>query len=356
MRDDPRQPLAARRRRLIGCFLVFGITAVVGASLRADDWPEWRGKGRLGVWNETGIIERIPAGGLPVAWRMPVNEGYAGPSVSGGRVFVTDARAVKANQKIERILALDEATGRVLWSQEWQTDYSGLQLVYAIGPRATPTVDGDRVYVVGAMGNLLALDAASGRTLWKKDYAKDFDASVPSWGFASAPLVDGDRLICIVGGEPDAKVVAFDKMTGDVIWKSMSSETEPGYNQPIIFEEGGVRQLIIFHPMGFASLDPATGKLYWEIEHRSQMGIVVATPIKNGRHLFFTSQYGGARMLTLDPSKPAAKVHLAGPGRAGSGIHARYARHAELGHQHARHGRRLRVRHRQRRPASMSYR
>lgn len=314
MRDDPRQPPAARRSHLISWLLVFAITAIVGARLKADDWPEWRGKGRLGVWNETGLIEKIPAGGLPVAWRTPVDEGYAGPSVSGGRVFITDARRLKGNQRIERIRALDEATGRVLWGQEWQTDYSGLQLVYAIGPRATPTVDGDRVYVVGAMGNLLAIETATGKILWQKDYAKDFNTSIPSWGIASAPLVDGDRLICIVGGEPDAKVVAFNKLTGEVIWKSMSSETEAGYNQPIIFEAGGVRQLIIFHPSGFASLDPATGKVYWEIEHRSQMGIVVATPIKNGPHLFFTSQYGGARMLMLDGSKPAAKVLWQGPG------------------------------------------
>jgi outer membrane protein assembly factor BamB len=164
------------------------------------------------------------------------------------------------------------------------------------------------------MGNLLALDVATGRILWQKDYAKDFNTSIPSWGIASAPIVDGDRLISIVGGEPDAKVIAFNKMTGDVVWKALSSETEPGYNQPIIFDVGGVRQLIIFHPMGFASLDPATGKVYWEIEHRSQMGIVVATPVRSGPHLFFTSQYGGARMLDLDEVRPAAKVLWGGPG------------------------------------------
>ncbi len=288
--------------------------AFAGATLHGEDWPEWRGKGRLGVWNETGILEKLPATGLSAAWRTPVNAGYAGPSVADGRVFVTDARHLKANHMVERALALDEKTGQVLWTREWETDYSGLQLVYAIGPRATPTVDGDRVYVLGAMGNLFALDVATGRVIWQKDYAKDFGTSIPSWGMTGAPLVDGDRLICLVGGEPDAMVMALDKRTGAEIWRALSSDTEPGYNQPIIFDAGGVRQLIIFRPSGFTSIDPVTGKVYWEIEHRAQMGIVVATPVRSGSLLFFTSQYGGARMLKLDETRPAASVLWAGPG------------------------------------------
>ncbi len=204
------------------------IFAAAGVMLRGEDWPEWRGKGRLGVWNETGILEKFPESGLTATWRTPVNAGYAGPAVAGGRVFVTDSRRVKANQAIERALALDERTGQVLWTREWQTNYSGLQLVYAIGPRATPTVDGDRVYVLGTMGNLLALDVGTGRVLWQKDYVKDFNTSIPSWGITGAPLVDGDRLICLVGGEPDAKVMALDKRTGEEIWRSLSSDVRSG--------------------------------------------------------------------------------------------------------------------------------
>ena len=173
-------------------------------------------------------------------------------------MFITDSQRIKANDAVERAVALDEKTGRVLWTQEWRTNYSGLMLVYAIGPRATPTVDGDRVYVLGTMGNLLALDVATGRILWQKDYVKDFNASVPTWGMSGAPLVDGDLLICLVGGEPDGEDVALDKLTGDEVWRSLSSDSEPGYNQPIIIEAGGTRQLIIFHADGFASLDPKT--------------------------------------------------------------------------------------------------
>ncbi|MCE2543825.1 MAG: PQQ-like beta-propeller repeat protein, partial [Acidobacteria bacterium] len=210
--------------------LVVGIAAATAWPLRAADWPEWRGAGRLGVWTDTGIVETLPEGGLTAAWRTPIHGGYAGPAVADGRVFVTDARRPDPNSTaaVERILALDEETGAVLWTHEWETNYAGLQLAYAIGPRATPTVDGDRVYALGAMGNLLALDVTDGRVLWQKDYVQDFYASVPSWGISGAPLVDGDRLICLVGGEPDAKVIAFDKHTGEVLWEALSSDWEPG--------------------------------------------------------------------------------------------------------------------------------
>ena len=294
------------------CLLL--LVALVAVPLAADDWPEWRGKGRLGVWLETGIVDKLPAGGLPVSWRTPIHAGYAGPAVAGGRVFVTDSRRIKANQAIERAVALDEATGRILWTKEWQTNYSGLQLVYAIGPRATPTVDGDRVYVLGAMGNLFALDVATGRVIWEKDYVRDFNASVPTWGMAGAPLVDGDRLICLVGGEPDGKLIALNKHTGEEVWRSLSSDTEAGYNQPIIIEAGGARQLVLFHPKGISAVDPSTGKVYWEIEHTVQMGIVVATPVQSGPYLFVTSQYGGARMLRLDENKPGAALLWSGLG------------------------------------------
>jgi outer membrane protein assembly factor BamB len=306
--------------RLLSFLSCASLIATASVHLFAQDWPEWRGQGRLGVWTETGIVEKFPAGGPPVKWRTPINSGYAGPAVSNGRVFVTDSRRIKANQAIERAVAIDENSGQILWTKEWQADYSGMQLVYAIGPRATPTVDGDRVYVLGASGSLLALDVKSGAVLWQKDYLADFNASVPSWGIAGAPLVDGDRLICLVGGEPNGKMIALNKLTGAEIWRSLSSDTEPGYNQPIIIEAGGTRQLILFHPDGFSSLDPNTGKVYWEVEHRVQMGIVVATPVQSGSYLFFTSQYGGARMLRVSADRPGATVLWSGPGEQDPGM------------------------------------
>jgi outer membrane protein assembly factor BamB len=295
------------------------LLAALTVSLRADDWPEWRGKGRLGLWTETGIVDVFPPSGLPLIWRTAIGSGYSGPAVADGRVFVTDSRRTKGPRAVERAIALDEKTGRILWTREWETDYTGLQLIYAIGPRATPTVDGDRVYVVGSMGHLLALDVKDGRVLWQKDFVKDYEASIASWGMSSAPLVDGDRLICIVGGEPDAKVVAFDKLTGAEIWRALSADSEPGYGQPTMIEAGGVRQLIVYHPTAITALDPVSGKIYWEIPDRVEMGMTIPTPVQSGPYLFVTSQYNGPRVLKLDQAKPGAVLVWRGNGQSDPG-------------------------------------
>ena len=305
-------------RHPVKLFVAIGFVAAAVLPAAAEDWPEWRGAGRLGVWTETGILEEFPAGGLTATWRVPIGGGYAGPSVADGRVFVTDGRRAdpRSTAAVERLLALDETTGEVLWTREWDTNYAGLQLIYATGPRATPTVDGDRVYAVGAMGNLLALQVEDGSVLWQKDYVRDFNASIPSWGISGAPLVDGDRLICLVGGEPDAKVVAFDKLTGEVLWQALSSDWEPGYAAPILIEAAGTRQLIIWHPRAISSLDPETGSVYWEVPHIVDMGMSISTAVHSNPYMFVTSQYGGARMLRLAESHPDAALAWEGVGQS----------------------------------------
>jgi outer membrane protein assembly factor BamB len=273
----------------------------------AEDWPEWRGKGRVGVWNETGILDSFPQAGLRIQWRTPIHRGFAGPAVANGRVYVADFVPEGRLKGAERLVALDEKTGAVLWTREWPVDYHGLMEAYAIGPRATPTVDGDRVYAAGAKGALRCLDARNGEVLWQKDYVKDYGTQVPQWGITAAPLVDGERLICLVGGEPDAKVVAFDKKTGKELWRALPSDSELGYSQPIIVQYGKTRQLIIWHSQAVASLDPATGKVYWEQPFKLNFGLGVATPVQSGARLFLSAFYNGPMMLTLDGQTPRAE-------------------------------------------------
>jgi outer membrane protein assembly factor BamB len=297
-------------RRAVGLALSFVCLATFASRLLAEDWPEVGGKGRLGVWTETGIVDTFPADGLKVLWRAPVHAGYSGPAVADGRVFLTDFVETQKPRGTERAMALDEKTGKMLWSQEWPADYRGIQ--WPVGPRATPTVDGDRVYVLGADGKLFCLDAKSGSIVWKKDYAADYGVDrlkwAFDWGFASAPLVDGNRLICLVGGKPDALVVAFDKMTGKEIWRALSSDGDLGVNQPIIVTAANTRQLIIWYPGAVASLDPATGKKYWEQPYKVGGSMTVAIPVKSGSNLFFTTFYDGPMMLALDEKKPGATV------------------------------------------------
>jgi len=304
--DSTMAPALGTTVRLVAMFIVLTGTA----GIHADDWPQYRGSGAAGVWNENGILEQFPAPGLKVLWRAPIKGGYTGPSVADGRVFVTDFAYARRPNGIERALALDEKTGAILWAREWEVNYAGMG--FDGGPRATPTVDGDRVYVLGSTGILHCLNARTGEVIWKKDYQTDLGARPDKWsfyfGFSSAPLIDGDRLICIVGGEPNAKVVAFDKLTGRELWRALGAGTEPGFSQPIIVNAGGTRQLIVWHVGAISSLDPATGNVYWEQPFKVDETQAIMTPVFDGSRLLVSSFYTGAMMLTLDSGRPAARV------------------------------------------------
>src|SRR5215211_369103 len=192
---------------------------------RADDWPQWLGPKRDGVWRGEGLLNAFPKDGLKVRWRVPVAAGYSSPAVAGGRVFVTDRVPAANAQKpadpfqrvtlpgVERVLCFNEADGKPIWKREYDCPYT---VSYASGPRTTPAVDGDRVYTLGAEGDLNCLEAATGHVVWSKKLSGD-NAPTPMWGFAGHPLVDGDRLICLTAGK-DAVATAFNKKTGDVIW------------------------------------------------------------------------------------------------------------------------------------------
>ena len=276
----------------------------------ANDWAEWRGKDRVGLWSETGIVEQLPAT-LEVKWRVPINSGYSGPAVADGRVFITDWAEDPESRTVdgtERALALDEETGEVLWVTEWPTTYRMLLFSYAVGPRATPTADGDRVYLAGAAGALLCLSVETGEIIWQKDFIKDYDSQIPTYGITSAPIVEGDHLITAVGAE-GGLVMAFDKRTGEEVWRALEPVQEIGYPQPVIIDAGGARQLIIWHPTALVSLDPATGEVHWQEDWETLYGMSVATPVRHGNYLLVTQFYGGSLMRVTHDE--------AGPGPAG---------------------------------------
>jgi outer membrane protein assembly factor BamB len=198
------------------------------------------------------------------------------------------------------VLCFDAASGKPLWTHAYDCPY---KISYAGGPRCTPTVHQGKVYALGAMGNLSCLDAAMGTVIWSKDFVKDYGAKVPLWGFCGHPLVDGKRLICIVGGD-GSTAVAFDKDTGKELWRALSAE-EPGYAPPIIYEAGGQRQLLMWHPEALNSLDPETGALHWTERVQARSGLSVAHPRKLGDLLFITSFYNGSTMFRFATDKPA---------------------------------------------------
>lgn len=290
--------------------LVLGLT-VFAAVARSEDWPEWRGSGRQGVWTESGVVERLPNDGLKVKWRAPVRTGYSGPAVAGGRVFLTDHEKASGTRVTERALCLDELTGKLLWAREWEADYRGLE--YANGPRATPTVDGSFVYVLGAMGALRCLRVKDGSEVWASDFIRDFGTTVPAWGMSGAPLVAGSKLIALAGGQGNAKVVAFEKRTGKVLWRALpSDDSEPGYSQPVLIRHGRP-QVIIWHATALESLDPETGAVLWSQPFRVTMNTPIATPAWSAPHLLVAGFFDGARMMELD-ARGGARLKWASQG------------------------------------------
>jgi outer membrane protein assembly factor BamB len=285
----------------------------VSVTARADDWPQWFGPQRDGVWRETGILDKFPEGGPKVRWRAPVGAGYSGPAVVGDKVFVTDRVLPEgANNPTnpfgkdrvpgkERILCLEESSGKLLWKHEYDCEY---RISYASGPRTTPVVQGDKVYTLGAMGNLLCLEVANGNVVWSKDLVKEYGAPVPVWGFVGHPLLDGDRLVCLVGGE-GSTLVAFDKNTGKEIWKSLSTP-EVGYSPPMIFTIGGKRQLVIWHPESLNGLEPETGKPLWSVPFKARSALTAPTPVQDGDKLLVSSFYNGSMLVEFKdgPTKP----------------------------------------------------
>jgi outer membrane protein assembly factor BamB len=269
----------------------------------ADDWPQWFGPSRDGIWREKGLLETFPAEGPRIRWRTPIGSGYSGPAVAAGRVFTMDRFSPGDGPDVERVLCLDEANGKILWVQEYPCRFN---LSYPAGPRATPAIDGGRVYTLGTMGILACWDVQTGQRTWAHDLPAEFRGKVPTWGFAGQPLVDGTKLICLAGGE-DACVVAFNKDTGAEIWRVLNAP-EPGYSAPVIVEAGGCRQLIVWHPRALNSLDPETGKVYWSQPYTANAGMTIATPRKLHDLLLVSSFYNGSMLMRLSPGEPKAQL------------------------------------------------
>ncbi|MDX1947157.1 MAG: PQQ-binding-like beta-propeller repeat protein [Pirellulaceae bacterium] len=297
-------------RRIACLFFV----ATIGDTVRGADWPQWMGPGRDDRWNETGIIEAIPAGGLPVRWRTAIAGGYAGPAIVGGRVFVTDYVRQSGEAKndpgaraelsgVERVLCLDLATGKQIWKHEYPRSY---KISYPAGPRATPTVADGKVYALGAEGNLLCLDAQLGKVLWQKDLQREYKTEAPIWGFAAHPLVDGNQLICLAGGAGSA-VVSLNKDTGQEIWRALSS-AEIGYCPPSIIEAGGKRQLLVWLPQNLHSLNPATGEVYWSQPLMPDYGMSICAPQKEGDYLFASGIGSVGALFKLQADRPGAEL------------------------------------------------
>ncbi len=309
---------------------------------QAADWPQWLGVKRDANWNETGIIESFPEGGPTLRWKTKLGGGYSGPSVSNGKVFVMDrlAKPIKSGKAkflhdgpppgninfvrkllpgVERVVCLNEKDGDLVWVHEWDCDYTTVA-AYSIGPRVTPTVEGNRVYALGAEGNLFCLNTKNGKVIWSRDFKTDYDLKIPEWGSSSHPLVDGDQLICVVGGE-GSTVVSFDKKTGTENWKSLSA-TQPGYCPPVIHTLGGKRQLLIWHSDAVEALNPTNGTVYWSVAIKPTYAMSIGQPVVSGNRVFVMSFNRVSACIEVAAGGESAKIAWKGTTRRGiAGVH-----------------------------------
>jgi outer membrane protein assembly factor BamB len=271
------------------------VPLLLAAAVRADDWPQWRGPNRDGVWRETFV-----RGAVKVRWRAPVGPGWSSPVVAGGRVYLTDSRLSRPRAE-ERVLCFDEATGKPLWAYAYAVSYPDWAFTpgQEAGPCATPAVAAGKVYSLGGNGNVHCLDARTGRLLWQRRLDKDYQVAVLSC--RASPLIDGKLLVLFTGGKPGACVVALDKESGKEVWKALDESVSN--SSPLVITAGGRRQLVVWTGESVTSLDPGTGKVYWRLPLVTSNNDAVATPVWDGDLLLV-----GGLMLRLDGSKPAASV------------------------------------------------
>jgi outer membrane protein assembly factor BamB len=259
--------------------LSIGIASVFG------DWPQWRGPNRDGHSADTGLLKKWPDGGPKLEWKATgLGAGYTSVSVVGNRLF-----AMGDLGDSNFLIAIDGKNGQILWKTKvgkaGAPGWGGFA-----GPRCTPTVDGDLVFAVGQYGEVLCADTATGAEVWRKDYIKDFGAKLPEWGFSGMPLVDGEKLIMAPGGE-EGDLVALEKKTGSLIWRSKDLADGIHYSSPILVEIGGVRQIIQLTDAHVAGIRVTDGELLWQAERKGSTA-VIPTPIYHDGKVYVTSGYG----------------------------------------------------------------
>lgn len=276
-----------------------------GTDLPGHTWPQWMGPKRDGVWEEKDIASRIDLNAAKLVWESPVGGGYAGPAVTRDRVYLlsfhrdTSAASTDTSKGLlgeEHLLCADAATGKTVWEQKWPAAYT---FDYSSGPRATPTVHEGLVYALGGEGALVCASASDGKILWRRDLKTEFKSPTATWGFAGHPLVHGDTIFCLAGGD-GTTCLALDRLTGKEKWRALSSR-QAGYCPPVLVHHHGKDVLILWHGEAINALEPASGKVLWTIPRETRFGVSMASPVQRGDDLLISCFWWGSKMLRLKP-------------------------------------------------------
>lgn len=270
--------------KLIPLIVLIYLTAVF-----AEDWPQWRGLNRDGKSTETGLFKIWPSGGPKLIWRTGnLGEGFAGVSVVGDRLYTMGGKS-----ETNAIMAINTKDGKILWSTPFGVagfvGNAGSGNTFP-GPRCTPTVDGELIYGLDHHGELICVAAADGKIQWSKHFVDDFGGTVPRWGYSESPLVDGKQVVITPGGSQGA-IVALDKRTGQVIWKTTNFTDDAHYSSIVLVEIDGVRQYVQLTGENIVGISPADGSVLWKASRPGRVA-VIPTPIVDGNYVYVTSGYG----------------------------------------------------------------
>jgi outer membrane protein assembly factor BamB len=260
--------------------------SLLGAVLAAgSDWPGFRGANRDDACTETGLLKDWPAGGPPLVWKAAgLGDGYSTVCLEGQRIYTAGEKGEESF-----VIALDAAEGKQLWSAKLGKSGPVGNPQFE-GPRSTPTVEGELVFQLGQWGDLICVESATGKERWRKDLMKDFGGVRPNWGYSESPMVDGEKVLVTAGGTEGA-VVALNKKTGTVIWRSKEFTDSPHYSSMIIAEPGGIRQYIQLTAVSLAGIAAADGKLLWRAPRKGATA-VIPTPIYDNGVVYVSSGYG----------------------------------------------------------------
>lgn len=282
--------------RVPGFTFVFTTFFLVSYSL-AEDWTQWRGPNRDGISSEKGLLKSWPSTGPKLLWTFrDAGIGYSGPAVVGSTLFMMGVQ-----NDSESIFALDTNTGKKLWSTSIGKPYPNK---WGGGPRSTPSFDAGKVYGISGEGDLICVDAKSGKKEWLVSLAKDLEGKVMKiWGFSESPLIDGNKVVCSPGGAKGS-IAALDKTTGEVLWRTTEIIDEASYSSIIKSKVGKYDVYLQMTAGGLVGVDANTGKKLFS-EKVGVNGIaIIPTPIFHDNKVYVTSDYGtGCGLVTLTPSE-----------------------------------------------------
>ena len=273
----------------------------------ANDWPQWRGPNRDGKSTAPSLLKVWPASGPKLLWtNKNIGAGYGTGAVVGDKLYILGAAGIKAGEA-ESLACLDATSGEKIWSKPLNTPERKYLDGWGGGPRATPTVDGDRVYVLGSTGVLVCLAAKDGAIVWSKDLVADFKGAVPTWGYSESVLIDGENVVCTPG--KGTGMVALDKKTGATAWACKEFDDVAGYSSIVIAEVGGVRQYVQQTSKSALGIRAKDGKLLWKAGELKRKTAVIPTPVLSGDYAFFTSSYdAGCECYKLEADGDGTKA------------------------------------------------